>query len=142
MEYRNPTYNTNGGIDMEVDHPAFGWIPFTASPEDPEELGRTLFEDTKGTAAPYVAPPAPTVEEIRAAMPSLSPRQIRLALNDIGITSADVATQLAGNEAGTIEWNYATYFKRTHPLIVSLTPAFSLTEAQVDSLWLYAAEIK
>ncbi|WP_156941371.1 hypothetical protein [Mesorhizobium sp. LNJC405B00] len=77
-----------------------------------------------------------------ADFPSLSPRQIRLALNDIGITSADVATKLAGNEAGTIEWNYATYFKRTHPLIASLTPAFALTEAQVDSLWLYAAEIK
>ncbi|WP_156936488.1 hypothetical protein [Mesorhizobium sp. LNJC384A00] len=77
-----------------------------------------------------------------ADFPSLSPRQIRLALNDIGITSADVATKLAGNEAGTIEWNYATYFKRTHPLIAALTPAFALTEAQVDSLWLYAAEIK
>jgi hypothetical protein len=95
-----------------------------------------------GTDWTFTPPPEPTPEEIRAAMPTLSPRQIRLALNDIGITSADVATQLAGNEVGMIEWNYATYFRRIHPLIASLIPAFSLTEAQVDSLWLYAAEIK
>ena len=57
MNYKNPTYNANGTIDMEINHPVYGPIPFTASPDDPEEHGRLLFADAQATAAPYVAPP-------------------------------------------------------------------------------------
>jgi len=49
-------YNKNGTIDMELDHPVYGLIQFTASPDDPEEHGRLLFEEAKGTAEAYVAP--------------------------------------------------------------------------------------
>ena len=42
---------------MEINHPVHGWIPFTASPDDPEEHGRLLFADAQATAAPYVSPP-------------------------------------------------------------------------------------
>jgi hypothetical protein len=54
--YKNPAYNANGTIDMELDHPVYGLIPFTASPDDPEEHGRLLFADVQATALPYVAP--------------------------------------------------------------------------------------
>ena len=57
MEFKNAIYNENGTINMEVEHPAFGLIPFTASPDDPEEHGRLLFAEAQDTAAPYVAPP-------------------------------------------------------------------------------------
>ena len=57
MNYTNPAFNANGTIDMEVDHPVYGLIPFTASPDDPEEHGRLLFADAQATAAPYVSPP-------------------------------------------------------------------------------------
>jgi hypothetical protein len=56
MEYRNPRYNRFGTIDVEINHPAFGWIPFTASPDDPEEHGRLMFEQLAPTAAPYEPP--------------------------------------------------------------------------------------
>ena len=56
MNYTNPAFNANGTIDMEVEHPVHGLIPFTASPYDPEEHGRLLFADAKATAAPYVEP--------------------------------------------------------------------------------------
>lgn len=30
-------------IDLEINHPVYGWIPFGASPHDPEEFGRELY---------------------------------------------------------------------------------------------------
>ena len=65
MNYKNPTFNANGTIDMEIDHPVYGTIPFTASPDDPEEHGRLLFADAQATAAPYVAQP-PDVHNLLA----------------------------------------------------------------------------
>lgn len=50
METRNPVWNGDV-IDCEINHPIYGWIPFTASPEDPEQHGRDIFEALKETAA-------------------------------------------------------------------------------------------
>lgn len=54
MEFRNETFNADGGIKMEVEHPSYGWIPFTATSDDVEQLGRDLFAAAEATAAPYV----------------------------------------------------------------------------------------
>ncbi len=55
---RNVTYNDHGTVDMEIDHPQYGWIPFTADPNDSEQLGRDLYAaaiaGTLGAIAPYV----------------------------------------------------------------------------------------
>ena len=55
---RNITYNAHGTVDMEIDHPQYGWIPFTANPNDTEQLGVDLYNaaiaGTLGTIAPYV----------------------------------------------------------------------------------------
>ena len=32
--FRNPFFNNIGTIDCEIEHPVFGWIPFTCSPDD------------------------------------------------------------------------------------------------------------
>jgi len=55
-KYTNPVFNASGNIDMEINHPVYGPIPFTASPDDTEEHGRLLFADAQASAAPYVAP--------------------------------------------------------------------------------------
>jgi hypothetical protein len=36
MNIRNPKHSVNGWIDCELEHPELGWIPHTASPDDPE----------------------------------------------------------------------------------------------------------
>jgi hypothetical protein len=54
MKYRNAEYNALGTIDCEIEHPNFGWIPFTADPSDVEPHGREIFALLKDTAAPYV----------------------------------------------------------------------------------------
>lgn len=51
MEYRNPKYNEDGSIDVEIEHPLYGWIPFTARADDVEEHGREIFEQLKNEAA-------------------------------------------------------------------------------------------
>lgn len=55
MEYRNPRFNEFRTIDCEINHERFGWIPFTASPDDPEEYGRRLYDQivAAGGIAPY-----------------------------------------------------------------------------------------
>jgi len=34
MEYRNARYFNQNIIDCEINHPQYGWIPFTADPKD------------------------------------------------------------------------------------------------------------
>ena len=72
MQARNPTQTAGTAIDLEIEHPVYGWIPFTASPDDVEQLGRDLYQQAAsgayGPIAPYVAPPilSPTQEQIDA----------------------------------------------------------------------------
>ena len=44
IEYRNVTDNPDGTFDCEINHPDFGWIPFTASNDDVEDHGRALWQ--------------------------------------------------------------------------------------------------
>ena len=57
MQARNPKHAEGGAIDCEIQHPEFGWIPFTASPNDPEEFGRALHAELlQGAVADYQVP--------------------------------------------------------------------------------------
>ena len=68
MNYRNAKRLANGWIDCEIEHPHFGWIPFTCDPNDTgaqfdvAALHATMDAD-QATAA-YVPP---TQEELDAA---------------------------------------------------------------------------
>jgi hypothetical protein len=68
MEYRNPRKNKNDTIDCEINHPKYGWIPYTCHSNDigaefdTNDLYIRMNSDP--TLIPYVAPPEPTQEEI------------------------------------------------------------------------------
>ena len=76
MEYRNPKGTAGAAIDCEINHPTYGWIPFTCDPQDNgaefdvAALHAQLSADHN--LAPYVPappppPPAPpTAEELLA----------------------------------------------------------------------------
>ncbi len=81
-----------------------------------------------------------TPDEILERTPTITPRQLRLTLLYIGITEAEVDAALVNDPAGQIEWKYATYFNRTHPLVDRLGLGFSITPEQIDSLWAYALD--
>lgn len=55
---KNPKYNADGTIDIDVNHPVLGWIPFTASPNDSESHGLLIYQaalsGAYGEVAPYV----------------------------------------------------------------------------------------
>jgi hypothetical protein len=64
MNIRNATQAIGGAIDVEYEHPKYGWIPFTASPDDSEELGREIYAlAMKSDVAPM---PQPSTDEIAA----------------------------------------------------------------------------
>lgn len=143
MEIRNAIYNAFGTIDCEINHPTFGWIPFTASPDDVEELGRQIHADIiagkAGQIAPYVAPP-PQPEPIPQ---SISRFQARAALLQTGFL-ADVQAYMddpATDPFVRIAWQDAQVFKRQSPTVLSLQPLLGLTDEQLDDLFRFAATI-
>lgn len=54
--FRNPKYNAVGGIDCEIEHPNFGWIPFSSTEESYPDFHSQL---EGADPAEYVAPPPP-----------------------------------------------------------------------------------
>lgn len=62
MDISNPKFNIDGSIDVDIDHPRMGLIPFTASPDDCELHGRLIFEKAEagdyGPVAEYIEPEA------------------------------------------------------------------------------------
>ncbi|WP_291165444.1 hypothetical protein [Ensifer sp. SSB1] len=66
-------------------------------------------------------------------MRPLTARQPRLGLLDAGISPSAVSVTLGGVLAGPdknkaqIEWDYATTFDRTHPLIATVGSALGLS---------------
>ena len=65
---RSPRDNGKGGIDCEIEHPAYGWIPFTAVADDVEQHARQIYvRALQMRPAAYVPPPPPTPEKLEAA---------------------------------------------------------------------------
>lgn len=95
----------------------------------------------------------PTLVVVDAGMPEAKPvvpqvvtmRQARLALNAAGLL-ASVNSTIASmpgptGDAARIEWEFSSTVERHKPLVVSLTPALGLTDAQIDALFIAAATL-
>lgn len=99
MEYRNPKFNRVGTIDVEINHPTLGWIPFTANPADPETLGRVIYATLiKGDVAPYEAPPpvpepVPVKSEVELLREELT--RLKTELQTKGVIDVKVAVSPA-----------------------------------------------
>jgi len=95
---RNVTYNAHGTIDMEIDHSFYGWIPFTADPNDTEQLVRDLYASaisgTLGAIAPYVQGLADAQSQQLALMDSSYTTAVTAPIAYMGTTfQADQASQ-------------------------------------------------
>ncbi|TWD54554.1 hypothetical protein FB480_103466 [Agrobacterium vitis] len=103
---------------------------------------------TDGKLAAPVAPTltAPTPEQIRAAMPAVSPRQFWLAASRINITKADVLALVDAMEDKQaaadmrIEVTETVSFQRTNPAVDQLATLLNIPPEQLDSLWTWAAQ--
>jgi hypothetical protein len=78
---------------------------------------------------------------------SVSARQIRLWLVAHGISLASVESAIAAipdalqRDSVRVEWEYAPYVERSHPMLVPLAAALGLTEEQVDQAFVEASQL-
>jgi hypothetical protein len=78
---------------------------------------------------------------------TVSARQIRLWLIRNGVSLAQVDAAIASipdqlqRDSVQVEWEYAPYIERAHPMLIPLAAALGLTEAQVDQAFIEAAGI-
>jgi hypothetical protein len=78
---------------------------------------------------------------------SVSSRQIRLWILRQGINLAQVAAAIDAipdalqRDSVRVEWEYAPYVERSHPMLVPLAAALGLSEDQVDQAFVEAATL-
>ena len=79
--------------------------------------------------------------------PSVTARQIRLWLVSHGVGLAAVEAAIDAIPDATqrdmvrVEWEYAPYVERTHPMLVPLAAALGMTAEQVDAAFREAARL-
>jgi hypothetical protein len=139
MNTRNPVYNYLGTIDCEIEHPDYGWIPFTASPNDVEPHGVEIFNSlvAAGTVTAYVPPTAAEALAAKRAAATLTPMEFELAVDAAGYTAA-IQTYLADPatpRAFVIMWNRASVFDRMNADLITAATAIGLTDAQMDAVF-------
>jgi len=77
----------------------------------------------------------------------LTARQLRLGLvlHGISLPSVEAAIDAiedeTDREVARIEWEYATTFERSHPLVNQIGAALGLTPEQIDAMWTEAAAL-
>jgi hypothetical protein len=81
----------------------------------------------------------------RSVPASVTARQIRLWLVRHGVSLAAVAAAIDAipdaqvREEVRVEWDYAPYVERSHPMLIPLAAALGLSESQVDDAFREAA---
>lgn len=82
-----------------------------------------------------------TPDEVRAQLPALTRRQLRLTLVRNGIALGAVAAMIEAmpdglpKEEARIEWDDATTFERLHPTLIMIGDNLGLTPEEVDMMW-------
>lgn len=76
--------------------------------------------------------------ETASAGDAVSARQIRLALNQLGMRDAVEAAVAASSRDVRDYWEYSTELSRSHPLIEQMLPAIGVTSDQADAVWALA----
>lgn len=118
-------------------------LPFTAAPTDPEAHGRDIFQRAVagefGPVAAFVAP-TPVIPA------SVTMRQARLALLGVGLLDGVEKAMAAipdatQRRAAQIEWEYSAEVHRDRPWVVSMSTALGLSSAQLDQLFVQAAQL-
>ena len=105
---------------------------------DPAALAAAGYVVTERTPEDDIVPPEPTPATVSA-------RQIRLWLLGKGVSMAavdaaiDAIPDAAQRDSVRVEWEYAPYVERSHPMLVPLAAALGLTEEQVDQAFVEAA---
>lgn len=99
------------------------------------EVPDTVFADWTLQGGEWV-PPSPSP----AAVPeTVTPRQMRLALHEMGLLPAVEAFIAVNGATVQIEWEYATAIRRDHPMWTAGAASLGKTEAEIDALFTLAS---
>lgn len=69
----------------------------------------------------------------------ISPRQIRMALTQMGLRSAVEAAVTAGNQDLKDWYEFSTYFDRNHPQVLAMATQLNVSKEELDMLWYLGA---
>lgn len=124
-------YTSTGAIEAVID----GETVFV--PDDMANRHRQMVAEWEaaGNTIPAYEPPPPPLPA------PLTARQLRLGLVLNGLSLDQVAAAIDAIEdpqdrnVARIEWEYASSFERTHPLLESVGAALGLTPGQIDTMW-------
>lgn len=120
--------------------------PFSMIDGEPEALARHI----SANGLVWTADVPETLQAVFtpfAVPPTVSARQIRLWLVGHGVSLATVEAAIDSipdqttRDMTRVEWEYAPYVERTHPMLIPLAAALGLTEQQVDQAFREAATI-
>lgn len=141
--FRNATYASADGqlIDMEIEHPFYGWLPFTARTDDVEQLGRDLFAAAlEGEVSAYTPPIS---DPLTAPLSRLT---FWLAAAEVGVTKAGIRAHIDAMPDGVAKIQALAYleeaqvFRRNDPLLIQMAALEGFTEPDLDALWAWAAQ--
>jgi len=122
MDYRNAKYIDETRIDCELNHPSYGWIPYTLDPSDTDTNvdNDELLLAIDGNAVAYVPP---TPEEIEVKLASDVRHERNLLLQGVDVISSN---PLRWAEITTTEQNEVANY-RTNLLDVPQQEGFPNT---------------
>lgn len=118
-------------------------LPYHVIPSDPYWDEAVAEAARLGDALPFEPEPEPQPQAIQP----LTRRQLRLGLLYAGISTSQVEDAIAAipdptdREVALIEWQDATIYERSHPLIDQIGSALGLTPEQIDAMWADAAAL-
>lgn len=73
--------------------------------------------------------------------PKISPRQIRMALTQLGLRSQVEAAVAAGDQDLKDWYEFSAYFERNHPQVIAMATALNVDDQELDTLWALGATL-
>jgi len=137
MNTRNPKYNYLGTIDCEIEHPVYGWIPFTASPDSKEKYNVDIYNMLVSNGNIAAGPTPADILTMKRGHAAMQRMDFMLALDTAGLlTQAQTLVADATTPARIkIMWDNATHFERNNTELVQMATTMGLTDAQMDAVF-------
>lgn len=97
--------------------------------------GSVQITDVEAAAIQQANQPAPEP------VTQISPRQIRMALTQMGLRTQVETTVAAGDQDLKDWYEFSTFFDRNHPQVVAMAATLNVDDHELDMLWALGATL-
>ena len=81
------------------------------------------------------------VDRVVTPVTQISPRQIRMAMTQLGLRN-DVEAAVAAGDQDMKDWyQFSTFFDRNHPQVLAMAAALNVDDQELDTLWALGATL-